>query len=348
MKQLLFILFLLLIPSLACKTLMPGPIPIETPTKIQTSIPSSIIPVTSTPLSIPEPITCVDDSCLNACLQRIEETIPTSSYEALSGIYAGDNIEFNLVYYKVEDGKLSEPQVLYVPDEFEAYQQDLTAHQNIWQYASGLLPADELKWIDGFEIFSSSNYAGWVSPGGGYQDDRSKWILGVDIASAQDPSFLTNVLVHEYGHLITLNTDQIVSDEFYSGWWQDPEGCSQFLSPDGCSNPDSYINLFYQKFWQGDLYDAWLEEVEKPQVDSSDEYRTLIDKFYESHSEQFVSDYASTNIDEDLAESFERFVLEPKPDGNGVPEQKIRFFYDFPEMVKIRQTMIQNICSYTQ
>ena len=111
---------------------------------------------------------------------------------------------------------------------------------------------------------------------------------------------------------------------------------------------EAVARLIYEEFWKGDIYEEWLREVEKQNVDSSDEFRALVEQFYEKYPEQFTREYAATNIHEDLAESFEHFVLEPKPSGDGVVEQKIRFFYDFPELIELRQTMIQNICSYTQ
>ena len=301
---------------------------------------------TSTPPPTPRPVTCTDDACLNACLRRIKKAIPKTEYEPLTGAYAENELDLNLVYYDVQDGKLGEPQFLYVPDTFKEYQQDTTAHEVIWRYASSLLPPEQLKWIDGFEIFISSSYSGWVSPAGASQDDRSRWDLGMEITYAQDPIGVTYTLVHEYGHLITLNTEQIPVSDYYYGWYQDPAICAQFLSPDGCSHSTSYINLFYQKFWV-DIFEEWLKDVDRPVVNSSEEFRSLVKNFYDRHPERFVDDYAATNIHEDLAESFMYFVLTPSPDGKSIPEQKIRFFYDFPELVDMRQQMIESICSYT-
>lgn len=358
MKKLVWFILGLTILSLACKTLQPLPSPTAAqppgatitlaPALTQVPLPTGteVVP-TRTPRPTPQPITCTDDSCLNACLERINEALPQTSFEPLGGAYSGDNIQLNLVYYDVKDGQLGEPQFLYVPDEFKAYQQDTITQQDVWLYASGLLPDAESDWVVGFEIFSSSNYAAWVSPGGTDNTDRAHWILGMDIVSAQDPVSLTYILVHEYGHLITLNTDQIPASDYYYGWSQNPAVCKQFLSPNGCSTPDSYINAFYQKFWK-DIFPEWEDEVAKPMVNSSDEFRALVEKFYEKHPEQFVRDYAATNIKEDLAESFMYFVLEPKPTGSGIVEKKIRFFYEFPELVEFRQQMIQNVCSYTQ
>ena len=49
-----------------------------------------------------------------------------------------------------------------------------------------------------------------------------------------------------------------------------------------------------------------------------------------------------------MAVSFEYFVLNPKPTGSGLSAQKMRFYYDFPELVALRQQMIQSMCSYVQ
>jgi hypothetical protein len=107
------------------------------------------------------------------------------------------------------------------------------------------------------------------------------------------------------------------------------------------------MNLFHQKFWV-DIYDDWLENVEEQGVSSDAEYEMLVGDFYKKYDDQFVREYAATNIREDMAESFMHFVLETKPDGDLIYRQKIAFFHDFPELVQLRRQMIQNICSYTQ
>lgn len=357
MKILAWLILLLVLVSLACQTLMPASPTMQSTGITPTSQPEkgsreTITPppatqaVLSSPIPTLEAISCTDDACLDACLERIEAAIPQTVYEPLTGAYAENEIEMNLVHYPVEEGRLGEPDPLIVPETFLKYQQDTAAHQAIWEYASSLLPPDQLKWITQFDVFISTNYSGWVSPSGPDQEDRSHWILGMELTYAQDPIGVTYTLVHEYGHLITLNTDQIPASDFYYGWYQNPAICEQLLTPDGCSTPDSYINLFYQRFWQ-DLLEEWHQEVDRPIVNSPEEFRGLVEQFYDEHSEQFVDDYAATNINEDMAESFMYFVLTPKPEGDSIPEQKIRFFYEFPELVALRQQMIQNLCSYT-
>jgi hypothetical protein len=362
MKKIFMLVFILILLSLACQAVLPpapgGTVAVSAspPATLRlTGTTSSVVPteaaspapeaVATAVIPTVEPITCSDDSCLNACLDRINQALPQDVIEPIGGAYANGEIDLNLVYYDVKDGQLGEPQDLYVPSEFKSQQQDTAAHLRVWKYASAMLPLEQLKWIVKYEIFSSSYYAAWVSSN---DTDRSRWTLGVDIEDAQDPLVLTIVLVHEFGHMITLNTDQIpTNDYFYYTWNQNPAFCPQFLTPDGCAKPDSYINLFYQTFWTK-IFDEWYEMVSKPQVKSSEERRALVHDFYQLHPEQFIREYAATNVFEDVAESFQHFVLEPKPTGNSIVDRKIRFYYDFPELVTLRQQMIQNVCAYVQ
>jgi len=55
------------------------------------------------------------------------------------------------------------------------------------------------------------------------------------------------------------------------------------------------------------------------------------------NEKDFVTEYASTNPGEDIAESFAFFVLRPKPSSSKKKsDQKMLFFFDYPELVKLR------------
>jgi len=345
-KKLLLTTLALLFSTLACRAATRLIFP-ETPTPISPDVAVSPSPApTETAKFTPEAIVCSDDSCLNACLTRIKEVVQTAQFESIGGEYADKEVEINLVHYKIENGKLGAPAVLYVPKEFKPFQEDLETQQNIWNYTASLLPADQLKWISQYIIFTDgpANTLAWVDT----PDilDRAHWELAIDIMDAEDPVDLTYTLTHEFGHLITLNTDQIPYTDSYSTWSQNSETCEQFSLPEGCANPDSYVNLFYQRFWV-DIFDEWLKTVEEVDVDSEEEYYQLAEDFYHRHEDEFLHDYAATNIKEDMAESFMYFVLEAKSEDDSIVEQKIRFFYEFPELVSLRKQIIQNVCSYT-
>ena len=48
--------------------------------------------------------------------------------------------------------------------------------------------------------------------------------------------------------------------------------------------------------------------------------------FYQKYKDQFVDDYAVTDPNEDIAETWAFFVLSPKPQGDTIADQKIVVF----------------------
>lgn len=150
-------------------------------------------------------------------------------------------------------------------------------------------------------------------------DDRDYWVLAANLATSDDYEQLVATLVHEYAHIITLDTTQV--DEQSSA-------CDSFQMDEGCARDDSYLYAFQERFWAPYGDDA-------PDADNGD--RDVAWDFYLEHEEDFVSDYAATNVVEDIAESFMTFVLEDEPTGDGVVAQKLQFFWDEPELVAIRE-----------
>lgn len=114
--------------------------------------------------------------------------------------------------------------------------------------------------------------------------------------------------VHEYGHVLTLNHTQTDMSK------KDP---NTFYYNRDCYLEGSYILDFFNQFWS---------DLETENGGS----------LYFEHPDWFVDQYASQTCDEDIAESFAMFVLTEKPDGDTMAEQKIRFFYEYPELVKTR------------
>lgn len=360
MKRFIVVGLFLLAISLACQTVQrvvapatptiePSPTTVLTPsaTVAATDAPESAATSTVTRVA-PTPITCNDDSCLDACLDRINAELSTQPQGEIGGEYAGTDSNFNLVTYTVNGDQILDPDVLWVPSEYKPFQQDTGAHERVWAYFVSLIPPEQRRWIKKYTVFTDgeSNKLAWV----GKQDynDNSRWELGVDVLDATDPIYLTETLTHEVAHLITLNSDQIIqSEDFIYTPFQNSSVCPQFISTEGCSTPDSYINAFYRKFWFG-IYDDWLETVYNADATDEETFYQAVGEFYLRHSEQFARPYAATNIKEDLAVSFEYFILHPKSTGGGISAQKMRFYYDYPELVALRQQMIQAMCSYAQ
>ena len=76
------------------------------------------------------------------------------------------------------------------------------------------------------------------------------------------------------------------------------------------------------------------------------EYYNALYDFYLTHRDQFVSDYSVTHPTEDIAESFAHFVFNPRPVGNSVRDQKLLFFYEYPELVRLRGDILNGTCTF--
>lgn len=149
-------------------------------------------------------------------------------------------------------------------------------------------------------------------------DDPQQWTLVVNLAYASDEDLLLSTLIHEYAHILSLSPGQT-----------DPEAwsCDTLQLDEGCAEPDSALWAFDQEFWAQYGTDA---------PDPANADADLAYEFYLDHEDDFVSDYAATNVVEDFAESFMTFVLEPEPDSDTTIAQKLLFFWDRPEYVEIR------------
>jgi hypothetical protein len=320
-----------------------GIIPTLLPTNTATSVPRIV--------SNPDPILCSGDDCLNECLARLDEVLETSPFDPIdNSIYEEQNANFNLVIYKVNGDQVSDPSNLYVPPDYKKYQEDTGAHMRIWDFYVAIIPSELRDMVDEFVIFTDGGGSGagaWVTQSA---RDPDKWQVGFDLLDSDYPLYLADALIHETGHLLTLNTLQMpFNDLHYYSYDLEQNvfrGCPQYAHESACSIPDSYINLFYRRFWM-DIFADW-SEVEKAAQDaeSFEDYLAVMEQFYDSKETHFINSYAATNIREDMAESFSYFVLNAKPTGDSIPEQKVDFYYDFPELIEYRHRIIEGLCSY--
>lgn len=147
----------------------------------------------------------------------------------------------------------------------------------------------------------------------------------------------THTLIHEYGHLLTLNPSQIeLTDDMIQ---DDNKG---YLTSEGYALKDSYLGIFVKQFWDDELLLEW-DNIDNKK--NENKRVKLLYEFYLSHRDNFVTDYAAESPEEDIAEAWTFFVLSDKPDTNTVKNQKVIFFYQFPELVAYRQKMRLNIKS---
>jgi len=246
-----------------------------------------------------------------------------------------DDGSVTLVTYTVKGDKISSPVLgKKIPSEYKKYTKDSELHNRIWKLITDIIPLDQRKDLDQFILFTDGQDSITGSVGEGSTPDT--WSVEIDVLDSENLATLSTTLVHEFGHMLTLGASQV---KYYA------DTCQYYMASDGCSREDSYINGFYNQFWWN-LYDEWKSYAkpdENGEVNEDGAYA-----FYEKHPDQFVSDYAATHPEEDIAESWTYFIYSDVPKGDTIAEQKIQFFYMFPELVEMRRQMQNNLCNYSK
>ena len=251
-----------------------------------------------------------------------------------------------LVTYIVSGDEIQDPYYEDVPASLQDEQDDTAAHQQIWDYFAALIPLEYRSMLAEFSIMTDGTDNILAAVAQTY-DDPNLWGLEVDIADTSDYYYLSFTLVHEFAHLFTLGPDQVPpsiaifnNPEDNDLYLQESSACTTFFPGEGCANPDSYMNAFYQEFWTG-IYDEW-NEINL--IEDEDQFYEALDDFYYKYEDQFLTDYSVTHPAEDIAEAFGFFVFAEQPDGDTIAEQKILFFYQYPELVQLRSEILSNLC----
>ena len=337
----------LLFSSLACRAATRLIIP-DTPTQI----PSPTLTSTATPLPTDIPATATpifEAACPSLLSEIMTDAMADQSDEEQSTIYRALNDEQDLQYmvsYTLKDDKLSTREEFFVPDDFDKELDNRLAHEWIWDYFAAIIPASERGFVTEFSAISDGNshILGAVSQ---TFDSPTKWALRIDILDASDHYALTYTLMHEFGHLLTLKPAQVRADELIFYHPDNDEyheravsACPRYFTGEGCSTSDSYINEFFNRYWTG-LYDEW-QAIDKTEKDAA--YYGALHDFYKNYQDQFLTDYAATSPQEDIAEAWAFFVLAPRPEPTSIADEKLLFFYEYPELVKLRQEILTRLC----
>jgi len=329
----------LLTSTLACATVTKIFLPEETFSYPPTFVPSET-PFVAPPTSTPTVVT--------SCPATLTEILTAAT--SVADVKQTTNISkeaTRIVTYEVSGDQIGNPFYESVPLDLQDEQNDSAAHQYVWNYFTALIPQNQYDFLAKYSIMTDgqNNLLAAVAQ---TSYDPKLWVLEVDIADIADRANLTYTLIHEFGHLLTLNADQVPpsvpvfnNPDDNNIFSKEVAACTNYFPGEGCSQSDSYINSFYNQFWVN-IYDEW-QQIN--QIKDEDKYYKELDDFYITHRDQFVTDYAVTNPEEDLAESWSFFILSPMPAGNTIAEQKTLFFYAFPELVQLRNEILTNLCS---
>ncbi len=279
-----------------------------------------------------------------ACPSTLSSIMTTAT---TPGAYEKADQETYLALYKVAGEKITDPLFEAVPAELKNEQDDLAAQKQVWEYFAALIPKRQRSMISNYVVLTDGK-ANLLAAVAQTRADPTRWILEVDVADAADYASLTFSMIHEFGHLLSLNANQVTPsmDVFHNPgnkeiYDQAASLCSSYFTGEGCSKKNSYINQFYQRFWS-DIYAEW-SQVDR--IHNNGLYYKKLNEFYKQHEDRFVSEYASTNPGEDIAETWAYFVLAPKPEGSTIANQKVLFFYEHPELVKLRAEVLSRLCT---
>ncbi len=219
--------------------------------------------------------------------------------------------------YRVNGQSISLIKDFAVSGDLQAYQDDKQKHQEIWNFVTRLIPIQYRNKISEFELFhGGGQLLGYViNKTEGL--DQWKFALAIDQVSGLNEIDFNNdftyTTLHELGHVITLNDDQLIPGE---------GSCNSYHTGEGCSREGSYIKSIFDIGWK-DVIDEHI---------GADPY-----DFYLKYESRFLTDYAATNPAEDIAEVFTYFIIQSdKPTGNTIADQKVRALYDFPDLVQLR------------
>jgi hypothetical protein len=58
-----------------------------------------------------------------------------------------------------------------------------------------------------------------------------------------------------------------------------------------------------------------------------------------------VTEYATASPSEDIAESWAFFILSPMPDLSSIANEKLLFFYEYPNLVTLREQILTRLCA---
>lgn len=183
---------------------------------------------------------------------------------------------------------------------------DTSEYRDLWKEVADLSP-DTLSdtYIEEFEIYedASSDVIAYVSD----DDENGKWKMSINLPTHKlsDNKEQKTTLIHELSHIITLNKNEFIT----------PNGtCPNYETDEGCTKSTAYLNNFVKRFW-------WTAKTAT----------------YDEN--KFVTEYATTSPEEDIAESFAFFVLGTDFSDTNIRNQKLNFFNSYPALVKIRTDM---------
>jgi hypothetical protein len=187
--------------------------------------------------------------------------------------------------------------------------------EQLWAVVRQVFPQYAIDEIDEFVVFvptveraARGEVVGFVIP----SNSLGTWTLALAPHQLSNDE-LAHTMIHELGHLLTLNESQ----------W-DPtatdSSCDWLPPPDGCLAASAILSDYVAKAWNTKTYRSYLELWGGKTAPST----SAQDAWYRKHRSEFYNDYAASSLAEDFAESFAAWCLHESVPNSLKP--KISFF----------------------
>ncbi|MDR4982587.1 recombinase family protein [Bacillus cereus] len=269
------------------------------------------------------------------------------SYFFLASYYIDGDAIVDPYFEKIERKRLNKAfaEDKEAKEEVLQQRQDRGYHESLWEMYSTLIPAKYRSDIKEFDMVTDG-YDGIVAHVMPSMEYPKEWTLSLDtLDSAVNIDEVMKTLIHETAHVLTLGHKQIpVNEQYLKDFEEDKDissyqnKCKSLFLQEGCAKENSYINQFHNSFWKP-IEQEWTEK----QVEESEEAQM---QFFKEKQDEFVSEYGTTNVAEDIADTFTAFILQDSKkvkEGTELKYKKIAFFYQFPELVKMRAEVLSGL-----
>ncbi|RED89092.1 hypothetical protein DFP98_10163 [Cohnella phaseoli] len=179
----------------------------------------------------------------------------------------------------------------------------------LWDRFAWIIPSDHRQMVKNFELYDHADLLAYV-----IQDDEDyeNWTYAANQIQSTYETERVMTDIHEFGHLLSLNAEQVDP-------YADESECDTYMLDEGCPYQDSYIYQFYKQFWK---------------------------KAVSEDEEDYVTGYAMTSVYEDFAESWSYFVMTVRPEGDSLADRKVRFFYNYDELVLLKASILGRAASW--
>lgn len=190
-------------------------------------------------------------------------------------------------------------------------------HEEAWAKAKRIIPFELLRGIKYFVPFepnkSNDGYvAGFMQP---LDFSKTPYEWGLGVAIDAEEKGLPYILIHEYGHYLSLKD---INREL--------DGSYKDIQTENCELLQKFI---------AECLGHIAEEFDN--VDKDKLYL-----FFARHKNDFVTKYAASNLLEDFAESFARFVAGSEVESE-ILKKKMKFFNDNQDLSAIKTKILKNI-----